>query len=61
MEDAYHKHFGYLPPWSVEFDEKILVLFDFFIEAVISEDKDALIGFGGENGGHNIGSCEQEK
>jgi hypothetical protein len=55
------KHLGYLPPWSVEFDEKELVLFDFIIEAVIGKDKDALICFGGGNSGHNIGSCEQEK
>ena len=33
----------YLPPWSVEFNEKKLILLDSFIEIVIVEQKHAFV------------------
>ena len=33
----------YLPPWSVEFNEKKLILLDSFIEIVIVEQKYAFV------------------
>ena len=38
---------GYLPPWGVEFYEKVLVLGNFFIEVGVGEDEDTFIDLGG--------------
>lgn len=51
----------YLPPWSVKFNKKVLMLLEFLIEGVVSEYKDSLLCFDGGDGGHNVGCCEHEK
>ena len=33
----------YLPPWSIELNEKVFVFSKFFIEVCVSENEDALI------------------
>lgn len=37
----------YLPPWGVEFDEKVFVLGKFFIEVGVGEDEDSFVDLGG--------------
>jgi hypothetical protein len=36
---------GYLPPWSVEFNENVLVFLDFIVEVIVSENENSIIGF----------------
>ena len=36
---------GYLPPWSVEFNENVLVFLDFIVEIIVSENENSIIGF----------------
>jgi hypothetical protein len=35
----------YLPPWSVEFNENVLVFLDFIVEVIVSENENSIIGF----------------
>lgn len=41
--------FVYLPPWGVEFYEKIFVLLDLFIEVGIGENKNTLVELSSED------------
>ena len=36
----------YLPPWSIKFNEQVLVLGELLIEVSVCEYKDAIFGFG---------------
>jgi len=37
--------FAVTAPWSVEFNENVLVFLDFIVEVIVSENENSIIGF----------------
>lgn len=50
----------YLPPWSIEFNQKVFVFSKLFIEVCISKDENALIQLSSQDHVEGRG-CENEK
>jgi hypothetical protein len=44
----------YLPPWGIEFDEKVLMLLELIIEGVIGQNENTLVGLDSGDGAHHI-------
>jgi hypothetical protein len=51
----------YLPPWSVEFNQKEFVFSKLFIEVCVGKDEDALIQLSGLDNLVESRGCENEK